>query len=102
MSKLDDLFAESEDLEDADLPEGVQGERRNHGRSVVFSIRLNPGELAELERYASGRELPARTLARAWILDRLREESADHDNGLAARVDRLERAVFPDDASRAS
>lgn len=59
----------------------------------MFSIRLNPDELAELEHYADQRRLPARTLARAWILARLREESGGHDD-LAARVARLERAVF--------
>lgn len=68
----------------------------------MFSIRLNPDELTELERYASGRGLPARTLARAWILDRLGEESAGQDSNLADRVARLERAVFRQDSSRSS
>jgi hypothetical protein len=94
MSKIDDLIAaEGAEAETAQLGEDVQGERRNLGRSVMFSIRLNPDELAELERHAGQRGLPARTLARAWILARLREETGGHGD-LAARVARLEQAVF--------
>ncbi len=94
MSKIDDLIAaDGAAAETAQVPEDVQGERRNLGRSVMFSIRLNPDELAELERYAGQRGLPARTLARAWILARLREETGVHGD-LAARVARLEQAVF--------
>ena len=94
MSKIDDLIAaEAAAAEAAQLPEEVNGERRNLGRSVMFSIRLNPDELAELEAYAGRRGLPARTLARAWILDSLRQETVDHDD-LRARVARLEEAVF--------
>jgi len=94
MSKIDDLIAaEGAAAEEEQLPEDATGERRNLGRSVMFSIRLNPDELAELERYAGQRGLPARTLARAWILVRLRDETGDHDD-LRARVARLEEAVF--------
>ena len=94
MSKIDDLIAaEGAAAEEAQLPEDATGARRNRGRSVMFSIRLNPDELAELERYAGQRRLPARTLARAWILARLREETGDQDD-LRARVARLEQAVF--------
>jgi hypothetical protein len=94
MSKIDDLIAaEGAAAEVAELPDAVKGERRNLGRSVMFSIRLNPDELAELEAYAGTRGLPARTLARAWILARLRQETGDQDD-LRARVARLEEAVF--------
>jgi hypothetical protein len=94
MSKIDDLIAaEGAAAEEGQLAENATAERRNLGRSVMFSIRLNPDELAELERYAGQRGLPARTLARAWILARLREETGDQDD-LRARVARLEQAVF--------
>jgi hypothetical protein len=94
MSKIDDLIAaEGAAAEEEQLTENATAERRNLGRSVMFSIRLNPDELAELERYAGQRGLPARTLARAWILARLREETGDQDD-LRARVARLEQAVF--------
>jgi hypothetical protein len=94
MSKIDDLIAaEAAAAEAAELADDAKGERRNLGRSVMFSIRLNPDELAELEAYAGRRGLPARTLARAWILGRLRQETVDDDD-LRARVARLEEAVF--------
>ncbi len=94
MSKIDDLIAtEGAAAEAAQLPDDARGERRNRGRSVMFSIRLNPDEMAELEGYAGRRGLPARTLARAWILARLRQESGDQDD-LRARVARLEEVVF--------
>jgi len=94
MSKIDDLIAaESAAAEKEQLPADVTAEGRNQGRSVMFSIRLNPDELAELERYAGQRGLPARTLARAWILARLGEETGSQDD-LRTRVARLEEAVF--------
>jgi len=94
MSKIDDLIAaEGAAAENEQLPADVTTERRNQGRSVMFSIRLNPDELAELEHYAAQRGLPARTLARAWILARLGEEAGSQDD-LRARVARLEEAVF--------
>jgi hypothetical protein len=94
MSKIDDLIAaEGAAAEAEQLPEDATGQRRKLGRSVMFSIRLNPDELAELERYADHRGLPARTLARAWILARLREETGGQED-LHARVARLEQAVF--------
>ena len=94
MSKIDDLIAAAgAAAENEQLPADVTAERRNLGRSVMFSIRLNPDELAELEGYAGQRGLPARTLARAWILARLRDEAGNQDD-LRARVARLEEAVF--------
>jgi hypothetical protein len=94
MSNISDLIAaEGAAAEKEQLPADIAAGRPNRGRSVMFSIRLNPDELAELERYAGQRRLPARTLARAWILARLREEAASQDD-LRARVARLEGAVF--------
>lgn len=83
----DILAADGDAAETAPTPEG--GDRRNHGRSVMFSVRLNPDELAELQRRAEERGLPARTLARAWILQAMRE-----DDSLGQRVSRLEQTVF--------
>jgi hypothetical protein len=47
----------------------------------------------ELERYAGQPGLRAHTLACAWILARLREETEDRDD-LRAWVARRSRAVF--------
>ncbi|WP_182358950.1 hypothetical protein [Tomitella gaofuii] len=46
--------------------------RPGHARSTVFSVRLNPDEAAALQAYANDAGLPASTLVRSWIIDRLR------------------------------
>lgn len=95
MSKISDLLAtEGEAAEQVPTPS--DGYRRNLNRSVMFSVRFNPDELDDLQRYAEQRGLPARTLARSWILDRLRHESSQHGSSgdLTDRVQRLEDAVF--------
>jgi len=91
------IAAETDTLEQAELPDPLPApaQRRNTARSRIFSLRLGEDELADLDELAATRGLPARTLARTWLLDRLHTEQqpgADHD--LAARVDRLEHAVF--------
>lgn len=100
MSKVDDIVAaESDELERAELPDplpaGVRVERRNDTRSRMFSVRLRDDELTALDQVAQQRGLPARTLARAWLLDRLHAEQHAGSEDLAARVERLEHAVFP-------
>lgn len=99
MSRVDDIIAaEGEVLERAELPEplpeDVRAERRNDTRSRMFSLRLRDDELAELDQVAQQRDLPARTLARSWILDRLHAEQQASTDQLEERVERLEQAVF--------
>lgn len=92
MSNIDELLAtEGEAAENVPTPD--DGHRRNLNRSVMFSVRFNTEELDELQRYAQQRGLPARTLARAWILERLRQENGQ-DGSLNQRVARLEEAIF--------
>lgn len=100
MSRVDDIIAaENDELERAELPDPLppdaRAERRNESRSRMFSVRLRSDELAELNQIAKQRGVPARTLARAWLLDRLRSEQQSGSESLAARVERLEHAVFP-------
>jgi hypothetical protein len=69
------LRQESEQTKDNDYPDGVIGTRPN--RSKVYSVRLSAEEEAEVQRVAATRHLPASTLVRSWILERLdRERSA--------------------------
>lgn len=92
MSKIDELLAtEGEAAENVPTPD--DGHRRNLNRSVMFSLRFNPEELEELQRYAERRNLPARTLARTWILERMREEGGESES-LSQRVARLEEAIL--------
>lgn len=99
MSKVDDVIAaESDDLERAELPDPlpdhVRVERRNDTRSQMFSLRLRDDELGELAEAAKQRGVPARTLARNWLLDRLHAEQHAKSDDLTARVERLEHTVF--------
>jgi len=100
VSKVDDIIAaESDALEQAELPDPLPARarvgRRNDTRSRMFSVRLRDDELAEHGQVAQQRGLPARTLARTWLLDRLHTEQHSGSEDLAARVERLEHAVFP-------
>jgi hypothetical protein len=49
---------------------------RGNGRSKVLQVRLNPDELAELERVAAKRGLPTSTVAREAITRLIRPEVA--------------------------
>jgi hypothetical protein len=59
MSTIDDLIvAEGAAAEEQQLPGDATAEHRNLGRSVMFSIRLNPDELSELESQPCVARLP--------------------------------------------
>lgn len=88
MSKMDDLLTDEGNAAET-VPTPTGGTRRNQGRSVMFSIRLGPDELDALQHHADARGLPARTLARAWIL-----QTMQNQDSLDQRVERLEKAVF--------
>src|ERR1700722_18257652 len=66
----------SEDDRDAPIPEGAKVTRPNRGRSTVYSIRLNPDEVAALQSIADAAGVPGSTLARSWIVERIQEENA--------------------------
>ena len=73
---LEEEAAASEANPDAPIPEGARVTRPNRTRSTVYSVRLNPDEVAALQSLADAAGVPASTLARAWIVDRIREEQA--------------------------
>jgi len=66
----------SESNRDAPIPEGAKITRPNRGRSTVYSIRLNPDEVAALQSIAYAAGVPGSTLARSWIVERIQEEQA--------------------------
>lgn len=43
-------------------------------RSRVYSIRLSEEEQAQVQQVSDAKHLPASTLVRSWILDRLNQE----------------------------
>jgi hypothetical protein len=42
----------------------------------VYSIRLNPDEVAALQSRAETAGIPGSTLARSWIVERIQQEQA--------------------------
>ena len=69
------LREESEQTRNDAYPAGTIGRRPN--RQKVYSVRLSAEEEAEVQRVAAAKHLPASTLVRSWILERLdRERSA--------------------------
>ena len=68
------LREESERTKNDPFPDGVRPERPN--RSQVYSVRLSSAEQARVQSVADAKHLPASTLVRSWILDRLDHESA--------------------------
>jgi hypothetical protein len=71
----ENLRRESEQTKDDPYPEGARGSRPN--RTKVYSVRLSAEEEDQIQRVARSQHLPASTLVRSWILERLdRERSA--------------------------
>jgi hypothetical protein len=66
------LRRESEQTMTDPYPAATTGRRPN--RQKVYSVRLSAEEEAEVQRVAAARHLPASTLVRSWILERLDRE----------------------------
>lgn len=66
------LQRESEQTKDDPYPAGTTGRRPN--RQKVYSVRLSADEEAEVLKVAAAKHLPASTLVRSWILERLDQE----------------------------
>lgn len=66
------LRRESEQTKDDAYPPDSAGRRPN--RQKVYSVRLSAEEEAEVQRVAAAKHLPASTLVRSWILERLDQE----------------------------
>src|ERR1700680_3747288 len=66
----------SETNRDAPIAKGARITRPNRARATVYSIRLNPDEVAALQSLADAAGVPGSTLARSWIVERIREEQA--------------------------
>lgn len=68
------LREESERTKDEPYPTDTTPTRPN--RSRVYSVRLSTEEQSRVQSVADAKHLPASTLVRSWILDRLDQESA--------------------------
>lgn len=89
---LEQIVAESEATKDDPMPAGTVWTRPNLARSVTFSLRLNPEELAAVQAVAQERDVPASTLVRGWIMRQLAAERGAPTDA-AAVVERLEDDV---------
>src|ERR1035441_2819456 len=69
--------AASEANPDAPVPVGATVSRPNRARSTVYSVRLDPDEVAAVQALADGAGLPASTLVRSWIVERVRIEQGE-------------------------
>lgn len=69
------LRDEAEANRDAPLPGDTLGTRPNPGRSTVYSVRLTADEVAAVQDAADRAGLPASTLVRSWIVERLKSGS---------------------------
>ena len=89
------LEAEAEHAEstrDEPIPAEARATRPNRRRSVMFSVRLNPDELAAVQELAREQGVPASSLARGWLIQRIAAERSEPDDAKAA-VERLEADV---------
>ena len=93
LERLIDDEAEYAELHRGDpIPADAHATRPNRVKSVMFSLRLNPDELAAVQELARERGVPASAVVRGWIVQRLAaERNAPTDT--AAVVERLEADV---------
>ena len=68
------LREESEHSKEDPYPPEAVPTRPNRLRSKVYSVRLSAEEQARVQRVADAKHLPASTLVRSWILERLDQE----------------------------
>jgi hypothetical protein len=87
MGDLKAALVESEELENTDLPDGVQGERRNREAAKVYSVRLQPSLVDELERVATELDIPTGALIRSFIADGLHARSEETPTVIAERME---------------
>jgi hypothetical protein len=89
---VEQIAAEAEATMHDPMPPGTVYTQPNRAKSVTFSLRLNPEEMAAVQQLAAERDVPASTLVRGWIVQRLAAASAAPTD-TAAVVARLEDDV---------
>jgi hypothetical protein len=76
-SRISEEAAASEENPDAPVTSGAKVDRPNRARSSVYSIRLNPDEVAAVQSLADDAGIPPSTLVRSWIVERVRVEQGE-------------------------
>src|SRR5215470_15388385 len=104
-AELERLLAEETEASERTRDEPLSGRaaRKRPTRSVVYSIRLTPGQTEEIQRIAEAAGIPAAGLVRGWVLRGLaaeREESVEQTmEALSRDVARLRRQLTERQAS---
>jgi len=96
MNDLERLLSEeaeyAEQHREDPIPADARATRPNRTKSVMFSLRLNPDELAAVQELARESDIPASALVRGWIVQRL-DADRNTPTDTAAVVERLEADV---------
>src|SRR5262249_18923996 len=98
-AELERLLAEETEASERTRDEPLSGRaaRKRPTRSVVYSIRLTPGQTEEIQRIAEAAGIPAAGLVRGWVLQGLaaeREGSVEQTGEALSRdVARLRRQL---------
>jgi hypothetical protein len=50
-------------------------------KKIMFSIRLNPSAIENLNKVSELKHLPMRTMIRSWIMERLEKELEVSEDG---------------------
>lgn len=103
--ELDELLAEETEASERtrDEPLSDQAKRKRDTQSVVYSIRLTPEQIAEIQRLAAETGVLATALVRGWVLQGLvaeRDDSVEQTvEALSMNVARLRRQLAEPQAS---
>lgn len=85
---MDEEIEAAEATRDQPPPPG--GVRRGPNRTEVYSLRMTPDEVAEIQRIADEADIPASGLVRDWVRQGLAAERGD---SVSSTVESLERDV---------
>jgi Arc/MetJ-type ribon-helix-helix transcriptional regulator len=97
MSKLDEIagYAEHHDFA-VEMEQGTWETETDTDPMVTTSVRLPKSLLDWVRRRAAAQHVRPSVLIRQWIEQHRDAAEAESEGDLAARVERLERAVFRD------
>ncbi len=97
MSKLDEIAAHAQTHDfSAEMEKGVWESETEADPMVTTSLRLPKSLLDWVREQAAAQHVRPSVLIRQWLEQRRDAGAEAGVEGLAARIDRLERAVFPD------
>lgn len=83
---------ESELTRNDPMPAGAVGVRRNRDRAQVYSLRLAPDVVRQIERIATEKDVPASSVVRGFIVAGLQARESGSET-VGASVDRLSSEV---------